>query len=421
MGRHVGLSWAHRHRLGLIQLRRAAAALAATALVGAGLYGLVVSPAAADTNSQLQVARDTQANCRLLVTGAQNNAQRIRAQFCVGDQQRIIDLLVGATPSPTPSATPTPTVAPTTAPPPTTTVVPTTVPPTPTPTATTPPPGDTAFCAPYAGVAGPFPDEHCTGWRHTGVTLHVCGDPAGSATHLETANAVYESCLFRDAVVIQAENITIRDSWVQGTVYPHDSMRTASDKPDCKGLKLIDVEVAPVGAVDPDRAGVGNCFNKSLLRVNVHGTASGIHVSDFNSVIDSYSHDFADTGSHGAAAGTGQDMGNHSVIAHNNLNCSRVNAAGVPDPSIIHCSAALSLYDEPTLTDVDVERNLFNTVSGFCAYGGNTGTSIRFNDNIFGRRYSSTCGPAGPITVFLFNAGNVWNNNRYIDGTPVNP
>lgn len=321
----------------------------------------------------------------------------------------------------TPTATPT--VVPTTTPPASTTAPPTTVPPTTTSPVTTPPPttdppgpGDPLFCAPYAGVNGPFPDENCTGWRHTGVTLHTCGDPPGSATHLETAGATYDGCLFRDAVVIQAANITIRRSWIQGTVYPHGDMRTTGDQPDCKGLKLIDVEVSPAPgqSADRDRAGVGNCFNKSLLRVDVHGTASGIHVSDFNSIIDSYSHDFADTGSHGAAAGTGQDMGNHSIIAHNNLNCSRTN--GAP-----HCSAALSLYDEPTLDDVLVQQNLFNSVSGFCAYGGNTGTNIRFVDNTFGQRYFSTCGPFGPITVFKFNEGNVWTNNRYANGTVVQP
>ncbi len=313
-----------------------------------------------------------------------------------------VHALTPPTTPPTPSSPPTTTTpAPTT--PPITTTPPTTTPPT---TTTPPAPGQ---CAPFPA----FPDASCTGWKHTGVTLHPCGDPAGSATHLEVANAVYDSCVFADSVVIQAANITIKRSWVKGTVYPNsERMRTPDGFPDYKGVKLIDVEVGP--SSDPDRAGVGNGFHKSLLRVDVHGTASGIHVSDFNDIRDSYSHDFADTGSHGAAAGTGQDMGNHSVIIHNNLNCSRTNGAA-------HCSAALALYDEPTLTDVLVQQNLFNSVSGFCAYGGNTGTFIRFVDNVFGQRYSPTCGPFGPITVFFFNTGNVWSGNKYANGQVVNP
>lgn len=392
------------------------AAILVAALAVFGVVTVSTTGASADVNTQLQTARDQLANCQLLAANSTSSAQRTRAQQCVTDQTRIIALLT-TSPSPSGSSTSPPTATPTappTTPPVTTTVPPTTVPPTtPPPTTDPPPPGDTLFCAPWVGVAGPFPDEHCTGWRHTGATLHTCNDGIDPGDgHLTVAGKTYDGCLFPNGVVIQAANITIRRSWVKGNVKPHDSMRTADNKPDCKGLKLIDVEVGP--SSDPDLAGVGNCFNKSLLRVNVHGTASGIHVSDFNSVTDSYSHDFADTGSHGAAAGTGQDMGNHSTLVHNNLNCSRTNGAA-------HCSSALSLYDEPTLTDVLVEQNLFNSVSGFCAYGGNTGTFIRFVDNTFGQRYFSSCGPFGPITVFNPNPGNVWSGNRFADGRVVNP
>lgn len=387
-----------------------ALATAAVLLLGTLALSTGTPVAAAESaNPQLDAARLALANCQLLAANS-SGTQRTRAQQCVTDQQRIIALLTRPTTPPSSTAPPTtvpPTTPPVTTAPPATTVPPTTPPTTAPPTE--PPPGDTLFCAPFPA----FPDEHCTGYKHTGVTLHACGGDDGGAIHLEQAGATYDGCLFRNSLVIQAPNITIRRSWVQGTVYPHGEMRTPTgDKPDCKGLKLIDVEVGP--SSDPDRAGVGNCFNKSLLRVDVHGTASGIHVSDFNSVVDSWSHDFVDSGSHGAAAGTGQDMGNHSVIAHNNLNCSRTNGAA-------HCSSALSLYDEPTLDDVLVQQNLFNSVSGFCAYGGNTGTNIRFIDNVFGQRYFDSCGPVGPITVFRFNEGNVWTNNRYADGRPVTP
>lgn len=371
-----------------------------------GVAFISTNGASADAaNPRLAYAQQqVQLYCVDLVDDATNSRQRqLRADLCAMWQREVTDLSPAPTTTAPPSTTP-----PVTTPVPTTNPPTTTTPPITTPPPTTDPPGSPLFCAPYPS----FPDANCTGWRHTGVTLHDCGGTGEGAVHLETAGAIYDGCLFHDSVVIQAANITIRRSWVQGTVYPHGTMRTSGDKPDCKGLKLIDVEVGP--SSDPDRAGVGNCFSKSLLRVDVHGTASGIHVSDFNSIIDSWSHDFADTGSHGAAAGTGQDMGNHSVIAHNNLNCSRTNGAA-------HCSSALSLYDEPTLDDVLVQQNLFNSVSGFCAYGGNTGTNIRFLNNVFGQRYFNTCGPFGPITVFHFNTGNVWSGNKYADGRVVNP
>jgi hypothetical protein len=385
-------------------------ALVAAVIASATVFGAIATATstpvaaqepAAPTFAELQV----QYWCVDTVDDTANARQRtLRQDQCdIAKRQRADEL---ATPSPSGSSSPTASspATPTATTPPTTTVAPTTVPPTTQP----PAPGDPLFCAPFPA----FPDEHCTGWKHTGVTLHACGDPAGSATHLQVANATYDGCLFADSVVIQAANITIRRSWIKGVV--RNQMRTADDKPDYRGAQLIDVEVGPSG--DPDFAGISNGSSFSCLRCHVHNTASGMHIGDNNSLIDSYLHTFLDTGSHGAAAGTGQGMGDHSVVAHNNLECSR-------DSGLAHCSSALSLYDEPTLDDVLVYRNLLNSVSGYGMYGGGPqGTNIRVIENTFGQKFYPTCGLYGPVAAFYAgNAGNQWSGNKYENGQVVNP
>lgn len=384
--------------------RRPTALLAASiaALLVAGVLALTVGGASASVSTQLQTARDTLANCQLLAANSAG-AQRTRAQLCVTDQTRIIALLT-VTPSPSGSSTSPPTATPTGTPTvPPTTVPPTTVPATAPPVTTTPP-------GPGACPAFPaFPDASCTGYAHTGVTLKTCvqGDGDETDEHLERANAVYDGCLFPQGVVIQAAGITISRSWIKGNVRVHDSLNH-----NYGGMKLVDVEIGP--SSDPDFAAVSAGNNWSCLRCNAHGTATGLHIGNNVSVVDSFSHDFADTGSHGAAAGTGQGAGDHTVFLHDNLQCNRTDGA-------IACSAALALYDEPTLNDVLVQNTLMNSISGFCAYGGNTGTNIRFIDNRFGMLYHHECGLFGPITVFNPNPGNVWSGNLFTDGRVVNP
>jgi len=82
------------------------------------------------------------------------------------------------------------------------------------------------------------------------------------------------------------------------------------------------------------------------------------------------------------------------------------------------------LYDEPTITNVLIQNNLFNTAGGYCTYGGGPqGTFIRYQDNRFGKKYSSTCGIYGAVSAFYSdNTGNVWTGNSWQDGSgTINP
>lgn len=105
-------------------------------------------------------------------------------------------------PTPSPTTTPAPTVTPTTTVGGTPTPAPTTPAPTPSPTPTGPvgwpTPGDTA-----AGT---------TGWRHTGVTLTL----RTGLIHVTTPGTVIDSVEARDGIEVQADNVTIRRSLVEG-------------------------------------------------------------------------------------------------------------------------------------------------------------------------------------------------------------
>jgi hypothetical protein len=268
-----------------------------------------------------------------------------------------------------------------------------------------------------------FPDDDCTGWEHTGVTLKTCteGDGDEGDGHLELSNVTYDGCDFADGAVIHGENVTIKRSRVQGVVSAHWSTDY-----DFRNLELIDVEIiaatssqiAAKTMVNESGGSAINGANVSCLRCRIHYVPTGISLGNGSSIRDSYISDVTwGPGAHQAAIGAGGNSGHNSTIIHNRLDCSRWNtsASGFQQG----CSSALSLYDEPTLNNVLVQNNLFNTAGGFCTYGGGPqGTNIRYVNNKFGKKYSSTCGIYGPVSAFYDgNSGNSWTGNSWHDGS----
>ncbi|GHJ55146.1 hypothetical protein Nm8I071_44530 [Nonomuraea sp. TT08I-71] len=306
------------------------------------------------------------------------------------------------TPTPPGSPTPRPTATRAT-PTPTATVTRTpSASPTPSPTRSATPPPAPGACPPFPA----FPDENCTGWQHTGVKLRDCdGD-------IRTSGITLDGCYFPRDLKIVAKNVTIKRSHVKGSVYA--SWMTDWD---FQNLTLIDVEVEDEGNATPDRAAIGGP-NFTCIRCHVHNTGTGISMGDNVTIRDSYAHDFTYTeGAHQAAAGA--NGGANLTLIHNNLECSRVNVS--PDKQ--GCSSALSLYDEPTIDNVLVQNNLFNTAGGYCTYGGGpNGTNIRYLDNRFGKKFNPRCGSYGPVAAYRNNSGNVWQGNLWADGSgPVGP
>ena len=256
-----------------------------------------------------------------------------------------------------------------------------------------------------------FPDAGCTGWRHTGVTLHPCDNA------IIQSNITLDSCLFNDTLSIQGANVTITRSRVEGRVIGAYQYGFS-----LRDLVLRDVEIdgSPHG-IDPDGQAAIGSDDYTCIRCDIHHTGRGANLGENVHIEDSYLHDWTYVdGAHQTAIGS--NGGHNFTIVHNNVEC---RSDG--------CSAALSLYgDFAPINDVTIERNLFNTNGSYCTYAGSTGvasgkpyphgTNIRYRNNLFGKKYMPQCGIYGPVISWENNAGNVWTGNAWQDGSgPVDP
>lgn len=248
-----------------------------------------------------------------------------------------------------------------------------------------------------------FPDGSCTGYRHTGVELKDCPNV------IDQDGTTLDGCRFGPDLVIQAKDVTITRSFVDGTVYA-----TYLTDWSLGNLTLIDVEIDGGGrVVDGRTAAIGN-DDYTCIRCDMHGSERGANMGSNVHIEDSYMHGFLHVpGSHQSAVGT--NGGTNLTLIHNNLDCESAGDA---------CSAALALYpDFEPVDDVLVQHNLFNTNGGYCTYGGfDEGTNIRYIDNIFGDKYHPQCGIWGPVAAFYASAeGNEWRGNVFADGSEVEP
>ena len=231
------------------------------------------------------------------------------------------------------------------------------------------------------------------GFPHAGNT----GVPAGTqlrrwkgGRYIRTANVVLSGYLFEGDVVVQADNVTIRNSLVRG------GRIDAGYGSEQTGLVVSDTEI--------DARGIGSGFsmigdvNYSCIRCDLHGGGSGPRMGGRVVIRDSFIHDLC-CADEAHKSGVGSNGGNHLVVQHNTIEC-----------DIAGCSAALSLYGPHD--DVLIANNLLNTVGGYCSYGGgDSATRVRFVNNVFGRKYNPRCGGYGPVFAFQTRPGNVWRGN----------
>lgn len=254
-----------------------------------------------------------------------------------------------------------------------------------------------------------FPDESCTGWQHTGVSLHTSACP----TTITTDNATYDSCRFTGALLIDASNVTITRSKIEGRVVPINSPDDS-----LRGLTLTDVEIDGQGEWDFNQSAIGNS-DYTCTRCHIHSTGRGANIIENVLIQDSYLHGWVtQEGDHETAIGSNGGSGNQ--VVHNNVAC---DSSG--------CSSALSLYgDFEQINDWLIEKNLFTTSSGgYCTHAGSdadkpfpNATNVRYIDNHFSKQYNAQCGVFGPVTSWAFNTGNVWSGNVWADGSgAVNP
>jgi hypothetical protein len=299
---------------------------------------------------------------------------------------------------------------------PTPTTPPTTQPPTPAPSTT--PPTASGGCAAYPAV----PTPACTGYAHTGVTLHDCTYSA--------AVTVYDSCRFRGTVVPSASNVRISRSLILGRV----DYQTLGES--LRGLTLTDVEINSTG-IGPGLASIGG-WDWTCLRCYVHGGSRGAAVGDDGggnvTVQDSYLGDWVAVSPYHQTGLSGHGA-SHIRIIHNWIRCNNLN-----DPKNSGCSTALSIYgDSAVNNDWLIQYNRFDSGSSYCV--GTYGTpgkpygytNIRILNNTFGDLFQAywdkvdpgnaphLCSQYGPIGGWTASAakGNVASGNVDAQGRPI--
>ena len=292
-----------------------------------------------------------------------------------------------------------------------------------TPSTTTGPAPTTTPTATVTGTTGgrkvlgrSFPDATTTGVP-TGTNLTpytgscTLSDPKAAPL---TIDAKVITC---DQFRILQPGVTITRSIINGTVYSDCCYLNGS-------YAITDSEIR-----GPNSAAtvVGEARFK-LLRVEVTGGSRSVNCNTECEVRDSYIHgQYTDQRGIDHESGIRQDNG--GVIVHNTITCD-----ATPVPPDAGCSAAISGYgDFGTVNNNTISDNLIDGgpdgSMGYCMYGGSTqgkpypdAHDIKVTNNVFLRGPSGKCGIWGPVTSFDLNApGNVWTNNLFDDGKPVQP
>lgn len=355
-----------------------------------------MAPASASVNTQLAAAQDNLANCQLLVAHSMG-AQRTRAQQCVADQAAIIKLLMPSTPTVHPS---TPLPSPSTSPSSSPSTTPTSSsPPTATPTARpSSQPSTPLTCPAWPAV----PDGNCTGYVHTGVTLHDCSTRIAAA-------GTYDSCRFNGTLTITVAGVKITRSLVLGGHVESNS------NADLRGATFTDVQISGPG--NDSSAAIGN-NNYTCLRCNVTGGNRGFALGHNVLIQDSYAHDFwvqPSTQNSAHQTAISSHGGNNYQILHSNLRCNSDHYA---------CSAGFSFYaEDEDINDVLVQNCRITTDAGYAMLFGTfiQGkpfgiTNTRVLNNVLD---SDEYGPVGDWPGD--QAGNVWSGNVRANGQPINP
>jgi hypothetical protein len=279
-----------------------------------------------------------------------------------------------------------------------------------------------------AGVT--YRDRNTNNWpdaSNTGVPAGTTLTAYSGPMTITTNDTIIDSKNITGALRIEASGVIIRKCYIFGGIYNDEVVSGRS-------FTAEDCEIN-VGGVHGENAigGTGIASrNYTALRCHIYGGRRSINAWIGAWVQDCYVHGQAEDPS-GVEHESGIRMGAGATILHNTIICD------APDfPPDAGCSAAMTGYGDYAVVENNlIQNNYFGaTTGGYCAYGGSTlgkpfsagANNIRFIDNVFqkGPRLNDQgnpdCGYYGAITAFDINApGNVWSNNRYSDGTVLNP
>ncbi|MGO4105358.1 DUF4082 domain-containing protein [Leifsonia sp. YAF41] len=246
----------------------------------------------------------------------------------------------------------------------------------------------------------------------TGVPTGTALSPYTGPCRITTAGTVIDAKTVNCTLQVEAQGVVITRSVINGTVF--------TEEDGVGSFAISDSDVVTGGEMG---TGIGDA-RFTATRVEVTGGNRSVNCSLDCTIADSYLHgQFRDA--EGKAHESGIRMGSGSVISGNTIACDAPDVA--PDAG---CSAALTGYgDFAVVKNNTIDGNLIvGNSGGYCTFGGSTpgkpfstGTrDIRFTNNVWQRGASGKCGAYGPITSFDSNApGNVWANNSWEDGTPV--
>lgn len=239
---------------------------------------------------------------------------------------------------------------------------------------------------------------------------------------ITTNNTVIDAKIVRCDMQIRAANVKItRSKFINGSITT-DSGTTGYS------FDVSDTEIN-IG----DRAGDGiSDVNYTATRVHITGGNRSIYCWINCTVTDSYAHaQFTDPSGmyHESAA----RMSSYTTYRHNAIAC---DAPDVPPDG--GCSADLTGYGDFGVVEYNtLDRNLFlATTGGYCVYGGSLSNKpyphanhIVFTGNVFqrgtiknsgGNQY--LCGSYNAVSNFdVSEPGNVWTNNKFDDGSTVDP
>lgn len=264
--------------------------------------------------------------------------------------------------------------------------------------------------------------------------------------YIKAPNTVIENQEINCSLRIRSKNVQIRNSQVNGIIYV-DSAWCEDSGDGTSSFTLTDSTVSIPGPYEG--RGVSVC-DFTVLRSKIHGGPSSASCSNCT-IRDSYMYldDASADETYGIMHNSVVRVGPRANLIHNTFQChikSYENTGVSSDPTEASgCSANQTAYSHDGLIPYNstIKRNFYMTTSGgYCAWGGSTSGEnnlgdgvhdLKFIENIFQRKnlpvlnatdgsvsYTGTnCGTFGPIANFYDRPGNVWQCNRWDNGTEL--
>lgn len=258
-------------------------------------------------------------------------------------------------------------------------------------------------------------------WPYAGTT----GVPSGTVL-----SAYSGSCSIHSSVVIENKtvncalqiysnaSVTIRRSVVNGFVENTASNGTGR-------LIIEDSEIRAGGW--SDGAVWGSYMN--VARTEVTGGQHSVHCETDCTITDSWLHDqYNPNGGSYHNNAFLSNGGSGYTLRHNTLHCSAI--LNATDGGCTGDLTLLGDFDAISYATIDANLMMANNSSiSYCTYGGYSpgkpypnAHHVVYTNNIFQRGPNNKCGVYGAVTSFQTNAtGNVWTNNKWSDGSILNP